>query len=233
MHNQPEGRPEQNGAFRNCWRAATRRVAAFLGDRRGNVAMIFGIAFIPIVIAGGTGVDLARAFIVQQRLSHALDAAALAVGTSLEKSEEELEALAQSYFDANYPEEELGVPGALSMSVVDDVVTLSASAEVETAFMRIVGQNELDVDATSEVTRKLTGLEVVMVLDNTGSMSRNGKLDSLKTAATSLTNILFGDDDTAEFLKVGLVPFSAPSTSGPTTRTAAGSIQPAPRASMA
>lgn len=184
-------------------------LASFLADRRGNVAMVFGIAFIPILVAGGTGVDLARAFIVQQRLSHALDAAALAVGHSLEKSEPELKALAQSYFDANYPTPRLGVPGALTIAVNGDVVTISASAQVDTAIMRIAGYQTLDVNASSQVTRKLTGLEVVMVLDNTGSMSSNGKINALKTAAKDLVNILFGEETNPQYLKIGLVPFSA------------------------
>jgi Flp pilus assembly protein TadG len=186
-----------------------RRLAGFLGDRRGNVAIIFGIAFIPIVVAGGSGVDLARAFIVQQRLAHALDAAALAVGTSLEKTDAQLEALAQSFFDANYPAQELGVPGALSMAINDNVITISASADVDTAFMRIVGYNEMSVGASSEVTRKLTGLEVVLVLDNTGSMGSNGKIGALKSASTELVKILFGDQTNPDYLKIGLVPFSA------------------------
>jgi len=186
-----------------------RRLAGFLGDRRGNVAIIFGIAFIPIVVAGGSGVDLARAFIVQQRLGHALDAAALAVGTSLEKTDAQLEALAQSFFDANYPAQELGVPGALAMAINDNVITMSASADVDTAFMRIVGYNEMSVSASSEVTRKLTGLEVVLVLDNTGSMSSNGKITALKSASTELVNILFGDQTNPDYLKIGLVPFAA------------------------
>jgi Flp pilus assembly protein TadG len=209
MHAQRNGKSNPVGPFGRCLGTLARRLAGFLGDRRGNVAMIFGITFIPILVAGGSGVDLARAFIVQQRLAHALDAAALAVGTSLEKTDAELEALAQSFFDANYPAQEMGVPGALAMAINDNVITLSASAEVDTAFMRVVGYNEMSVGATSEVTRKLTGLEVVLVLDNTGSMGSGGKITALKSASKELVNILFGDQTNPDYLKIGLVPFSA------------------------
>jgi len=185
------------------------RLASFLADRRGNVAMIFGIAFIPLLIAGGAGIDLARAFIVQQRLEHALDAAALAVGRSIEKSDDELQALAQKYFDANYPAGGIGKPGALTMAINDDVVDISVSAEVDTTIMRIAGFKELTVDAASQVTRRLTGLEVVLVLDNTGSMASNGKIDALKSAAKGLVDILFGSETKPEYLKMGLVPFAA------------------------
>jgi len=46
-----------------------------------------------------------------------------------------------------------------------------------------------------------------MVLDNTGSMA-GSKLTSLKSAATSLVGILYGNQATVEDLWIGLVPFS-------------------------
>ena len=51
-------------------------------------------------------------------------------------------------------------------------------------------------------------LEVVMVLDNTGSMS-GSKLEALKTAANSLVNLLYENTDNVNRLKIGLVPFSS------------------------
>jgi hypothetical protein len=67
----------------------------------------------------------------------------------------------------------------------------------------------MSVGASSEVTRKLTGLEVVLVLDNTGSMGSSGKIEALKSASTELVKILFGDQTNPDYLKIGLVPFSA------------------------
>ncbi len=181
----------------------------FLRDRAGNVMMALGVTAIPMLAATGAGIDYGRGMLVQNRLSVALDAAALAVGTALHKPVNELQTMAQSYFDANYPAQELGVPGNLSMTVNGDVISLSATASVDTAMMGIVGYNHLTVSASTEVTRQITGLEVVMVLDNTGSMSWNGKIDTLKTAAKDLVDILFGDEQSPQYLKIGMVPFAA------------------------
>ncbi|MCB1639791.1 MAG: hypothetical protein KDI15_13190, partial [Thiothrix sp.] len=87
------------------------------------------------------------------------------------------------------------------------VITLSASAEVDTSFMGLVGIDTITVSAHAEVTRAVSGLELVLVLDNTGFMSGT-KLDNLKIAATDLVNIVFGTGDTPDDLYVGLVPFS-------------------------
>ena len=58
------------------------------------------------------------------------------------------------------------------------------------------------------MTRSASGLELVLVLDNTGSMTQDNKLTSLKTAATTLVNILTGGQNSVPKLWMGLVPFS-------------------------
>lgn len=181
----------------------------FLRARAGNVAIIFGLAAIPMVIAGGAAVDYSRANIVQQRLTAALDATALALGASKETNADKLEQMAADYFTANYPAAELGVPGNLSFSITGGTISMSATADLETTFMRIAGINTIDVGSNVEVTKERTELEVVLVLDNTGSMGSNGKIQALKQASNTLVETMFGEDENPEILRFGLVPFAA------------------------
>ena len=174
----------------------------------GNVAVIFALTLMPIFLAVGAAVDITRALIVRDRLGQAMDAAALAVGGTPGLTDETRQALAEKYFAANYPADEIGTPGQLMVSVDGDVVTITATAEVATTLMAIIGQDTLSVSANTEVTKEAKGLEVVMVLDNTGSMGGD-KIVALRDAATELVNILFGEETTPEKLKVGLVPFAA------------------------
>src|ERR1700748_3719881 len=74
----------------------------FCKSRRGNVAMMFAIALIPLMIGAGAGLDFARAMLVRQQMGEALDAAALAVGSTTGLTQSTAQALAQKYFDANY-----------------------------------------------------------------------------------------------------------------------------------
>jgi len=92
---------------------------------------------------------------------------------------------------------------------------LDAEATLPTTFMRIFGKNEMKVSARSEITREMTGLEVALVLDVTGSMDDpvgNGdptkKIAALRTAGADLVNILFGSHEEVDDLWVGVVPFS-------------------------
>lgn len=187
----------------------TTEIRTLARDVRGNAVMMMSFAAIPVLAMTGVGIDYSRAYFVQQRLSHAIDSAALAVGTAQNKTEAELTQIAQSYFNANYPAAELGVPGNLNVTFGNDTVGISATASVHTTLMGLVGTHHVNVSADTEVTRKITGVELVMVLDNTGSMSSNGKIDALKTAAKDLVEVLFGDKETHQYLKVGLVPFAA------------------------
>src|SRR4249919_4034565 len=78
------------------------KMRAFLSSKRGNVAMMFTIALIPLMIGAGAGLDFARAMLVRQQMGEALDAAALAVGSTTGLTQTTAQALAQKYFDANY-----------------------------------------------------------------------------------------------------------------------------------
>src|SRR3546814_4405542 len=51
-------------------------------DRRGNVAIYWTVAAVPVILAVGVAIDVSRAYFVRERLYFALDAAGLAVGSS-------------------------------------------------------------------------------------------------------------------------------------------------------
>ena len=162
-----------------------------------------------MVAAAGLAIDYNRALAVQEKLGLALDAAALAVGSSLETDTQILEDIAQKYFEANYPELASEVGGSLNVAITNSTVTITAAANVPTAIVKVLGINYVPVTADTEVTKETKGTEVVLVLDNTGSMNSSNKIGALKQASTELVNIAFGEQETPELLKFALVPFSS------------------------
>lgn len=201
-------------------RPIQRFLRKFFSDRRGNFAMIFALAAIPLVIAAGAAVDISRAYIVENRLKAALDAAALAVGGATGKTQAQLEEIAQAYFDANYPGEKLGVPGAVSVVQNGNTVTLAATAELPTSLMGIVGINTLDIGASSQVTRQGRKLELALVLDVTGSMASGGRMTALKTASEMLLDILETSGAVPGDIKVSIVPFDTEVNVGKSNKNA-------------
>lgn len=180
----------------------------FLGHEGGAVAMIFAFCLPMIVSAIGVGVDLSQAYLVRQRLGTALDAAALA-GATVGADEDAIQERAESFFDANYPPDKIGATYDLYAVLANDRVVVSAYATVYTTFMSLFGVDSIDVYKEVEVTREVRGLEVALVLDNTGSMSTNDNISAARTAATNFINILFDAADDPNDIKIGMVPYAS------------------------
>jgi Flp pilus assembly protein TadG len=143
-------------------------------QREGNIMMLFGLFAIPLVIAGGIATDVGRAYSVKVRLGTALDAAALAVGSETNQTGTQLSSDLQHYFFANYPSTALGnnvtvTPVPANADLTANTVNYQAQATVPMVFMQLIGINSINVTVAAQ-TKKTTGLEVAVVLDNTGSM---------------------------------------------------------------
>src|SRR5690606_721071 len=117
----------------------------------------------------------------KSRLGNALDKAALAAG-STPGSPEEVEAQVIKFFEANYPDDRLGTVTDIHVDLTEDTVVVTATVRVDTTFMQILGVDYIDVYEETGVVREVRGLEVVLVLDNTGSMSTNNNIATLRTA---------------------------------------------------
>ena len=64
------------------------------------------------------------------------------------------------------------------------------------------------VAAGARIERQTTGMELSLVLDNTGSMW-GSKFTAMQAAAYDLVDIIYGDDTTVDNLWVSLVPYTA------------------------
>lgn len=196
--------------------AATMR--SFLRSRRGNVAMMFAIALIPLMIGAGAGLDFARCMLVRQQMSEALDAAALAVGSSSGLTQTTAQTLAQQYFNANFTVDTTayGTPTVTIPSGgynSNGSVQLTATDNMPTVLMKLAGITTIPVATSSTVVWGQTKLWVSLVLDNTGSMSQTdstgtSKIDALQTASHQLLTILQNAASNAGDVRVSIVPFA-------------------------
>ena len=190
------------------WRLLGKLLASFGGDRQGAVALVFGLTFMPMMIGTGMAIDYARAQTLKKELGHALDAAALAAGSWQGLSSSEMELKARDFFNANF-DPNFGTSGNLDVAINGETIVLSATGYVDTAILGIIGIDRIDVGATTEVTVGEKKIELVMVLDNTGSMGWNGKIQTLRSSAQLMVDTLFEGQAEPDFVKVGLVPFAA------------------------
>lgn len=184
----------------------------YVDNTSGATMMAFALAIPVVVGAMGVTVDIARSYLEKERLTHALDAAALAGAGSANLSTSELEARIRAYFEKNY---ETSQDISLVIEQTGSILRVSAAVEMDTSFMQVLGISEVNINGNTVVQRQVRGVEVAMVLDVTGSMSTNNNIGTLRTAATSFTDILCPGTDCSNLVRIGLVPFATTVNVGP------------------
>lgn len=183
------------------------KLRCYVRDTAAAIAIAFAIMAPVMIGSAGMALDFAQAYLVQQRLAQAIDAAALAAAAS-STDPSEITQRVRDFFNANYPPEKLGVTFEPVVVVNGDEVYVSGNAYYDTFFLDIIGVEEIDVSADTTVQREVQGLEVALVLDNTGSMSTNNNIEALKTASESFINILFSRTSNPNFIRIGMVPYA-------------------------
>ena len=211
-------------SFRTGFTAFLKRTRALFNAKNGNVAIIFGLALIPITAGAGVGLDFARALLVRTRLSEALDAAGLALGSTAGLSTAQQQSMAQSYLNANYTaDSSLGTPAAVTVTVGGTTcpagagnnlcIILSSNVAVPTTLMNVVGIHTMNVSYSSQVVWGQTKLWVGLVLDNTGSMTQTdstglSKISAERTATKNLLAMLKGVALNPLDVQASIVPFT-------------------------
>lgn len=183
-------------------------------DPGGAVAVIFALSLLPIILCIGSAIDYAAAVAARARLQSALDAAVLATATNdalVDGTESALAANMASWLAANTPSAQVG---ELSVSLVSGTLTASASQQVDTSFLRILGIDAVPISAKSVARASAAStIEVVLAIDTTLSMNKTvpgdsmSKFEGAKAAANILIDKLFAKAAKGAKVKIGLVPF--------------------------
>lgn len=185
---------------------------SFIGSRAGNVAMMFGLLLIPLLLGAGVGIDTMRINTARSKLAEAADSGLLAAIRSRTLdgalTDAEAEAIARRYFNANAASGSNIEISSFSFVQVpgEDRFRLTVTGRIKTTIMAVAGRRWVPINLVSEATMAAPrSLEVALVLDNTYSMT-GAKLTALKNAATELVDTVMADTDNQ--VKVSLVPFS-------------------------
>lgn len=182
---------------------------SFVNETTGGMFAFIGISIATIIVSMGVSIDMARGYMVKTQLSAALDAAGLAGGAVINSPD--MQADITRYFNANFDasmfDATLDGPH-VTTDQFNSILNIAATATIKTRFMGVAGIDTMDVSASAEITRETRGMEVMLVMDNTGSMY-GSKMTTMKEAATDLVNILYAGEETAEDLWIGLVPYAA------------------------
>jgi Flp pilus assembly protein TadG len=198
----------------------------FRADRRGNVAMIFAVTAVPLLLAVGAAVDYSSAGNLHSQLQADTDAATLAACKSPLVAESDLKALAQKMLDGYLPGRTVTITHFKATNNPRSI-ELTSQVSHPTRFMKLAGPMQITTTANCAAGENF--YEIALVLDTTGSMGQSAgsgtKIQALRTAATNFVNTMFTNFDTTH-LKMSIVPFAAavkvdPSTYAPNNTPAA------------
>ncbi|MCS6953352.1 MAG: VWA domain-containing protein [Bryobacterales bacterium] len=181
--------------------------------QHGVVLLLTTLALLFVVIpVVGLAIDAGVAYATKGRLQTATDGAALAAGRSLSRgldlASQRTSAVqtAEAVFRANFvdgwlgafnPQISVSFPAAPPKT---SIVRVETSVAAPTYFMRIFAVNSLTVRSVAEATRR--DVNVMMVLDRSGSLAESNSCGPLRVAANSFVHAFLDGRD-----RVGLITF--------------------------
>jgi len=195
--------------FRSSFKSVIRRL---FWNRRGSVAIQFALLVMPMAVLGFGLADINRASVHKNQLQNALDAAALIVARSSAANNTQAQSVGAAALAAQLSQVTDGTLTTSTFTVSGSTITASAQMSVVPIISNLwlVGGN-MTVGASATINRATGKVEMVLVLDNTGSMADNGKMDALKVAAKGLIDTLAASaaaSPTPHTVKIGIVPFA-------------------------
>jgi Flp pilus assembly protein TadG len=199
-----------------------RRFLDFWRDQRGNTAMIFGLAVIPLLALGGGAVDFAQRARIKGEIQSAADTASLAAARIVQTGQLSRDGDWEENWEEVKRDAErtarrllasairnLGTEGTpdFNIEITEDSVSIQASYNMKTSFLPVIGMTTLPANTLAEVNLPDPILvEIALVLDYSGSMNDNNKYVRMTAAAQQFIDKV--SKDRGDRTKVGIVPFS-------------------------
>ncbi|MCB1398354.1 MAG: VWA domain-containing protein [Rhodobacteraceae bacterium] len=173
----------------------------FARQDNGSMAVFSVFVFFAMLLVGGLAIDMMRHENERIRMQNTADRSVLAATMLRENvSEATPQQIVEAYFAAEGLSTQLN--GRIDVDEDPDTgrtVTVVPAATVPSLFMSMIGIDDFSVVTPARATEAVGGgtqLELVMVLDVSGSMNGQGKIGAMRTAAAELaTTLLAGNED--------------------------------------
>ncbi len=186
----------------------------FKRNESGSMLVLGALSMVVVLLAAGVAIDYSRMAHLKSRMNSALDAAVLAAGTNMARGmtvNEEFRQDFEDFFMANIE----GRGGSASSYEITDFEVVPATGEIsasarstlEPTFLKLAGWETLNVATSVAAVFSSSKVEVAMMLDVTGSMRSDGKIQAMQDAARDVVNILLPDSNTKN-TRIALVPYS-------------------------
>ncbi|MBP0484056.1 TadE/TadG family type IV pilus assembly protein [Sagittula salina] len=187
-------------------------LARFWRDDEGTITIFSAIMLILILAITGASVDLMRRESERVRLQVTLDRAVLAAA-DLDQGRDPESVVTDYVAKAGLAQQMTGVtatadPGAR-------VVSATADMDFMTLFLPMIGYPTLPIHSRSTAEERIANVEISMVLDISGSMRWNNRIETLRPAASRFVEKVL-TEDSAGVTTLNLIPFAGQVNPGTT-----------------
>jgi Flp pilus assembly protein TadG len=182
---------------------------------RGFVILAGSLLLMLAVPMVGLTVDAGFMYVIKSRLASASDAAALAaarqlaLGLTVPEQEQSAINRATAFFNANYPASMFNTANRSFVAQVAETgfrtrtVTITASVDAPLFFTRMLTSAPTAVVGTvGKASRR--DVNVIMVLDRSGSMNTNGGCSAMRSAANAFVDLFANQRDTLGMITYGI-----------------------------
>ena len=179
-------------------------------NQRGAFVVIFAVSLLVILGFVALGIEAGRWYLVRAELAKGVDSAALAGAKNISNPYVTPTTIAVEFgrenFEAGYvgtPQSGAGTVRFTATMVESDKISVTGNVDATAILARIFGFDRIPVVASGVAQKK--EVEIMMILDRSGSMDGSTKIGRLKTAASSFVNFF---QDTQDKDKMGLITFA-------------------------
>ena len=186
-----------------------RRPLFFARDEEGGMTIIAFFIFLLMLTMGGISIDVMRHEMERTQIQATLDSAVLAgAGAPADATKDDIKNIVEDFFAKSGKSDYLNPigDGDITASVNARRVEASANMSMNTYLMKLMGVRTLNAGGGATAAVRTPKLEIVLVLDVSGSM-RGTKLDNLKTAAKEFITTVLGSSDPGSTV-ISIVPYS-------------------------
>lgn len=184
-------------------------------NREGNVAIIMGIAIVPILVLVGIAIDLQNTNTSRSFIQYSIDNAVIAGAREMQAgaSEEEITAYINKFVDGVVKAKNYAItckPVEVTYTNGKQNIDATIKCAQETTLTALIGYQHLDFTVTSGSTYGIGNVDVSMVFDVSGSMGWSGKMGALKDAAQDAVDILLptGASEDMGDVRIAMVSYS-------------------------
>jgi Flp pilus assembly protein TadG len=190
---------------------AKRRSHDFAGDESG-VMVAYSIFFLLIILMmAGMGVDFMHYEMKRTQLQNVLDNSVLAAADL--QQDKDPATVVEDYFTKSGIDATLTGAPDVENRVNYRRVHAGAELQVPTQFIHMLGFDSLTAPAAATAEEAIEGIEVVLVLDISGSMNSNNRLINLKPAANEFVDSVLALTDPKD-ITISIVPYNTQVNAG-------------------